>query len=1517
MSETPPHSPEESQPQPAPRKRNRRWLKVVGVLFVLLILLIVLLPTIASTGFVRGRVLGIVNDSLNGKLDISDWSIGWTSGVKAKGIRVVDTQGGELFAGEATTEVSLLKAITGTIDLGKTELKGKFHIKVDENGKTNLDDLVKPSDTQPTEGPTSIPNIQGQVLAQIEGQIDQAGAPTVYVQTAKVTADIQDINKPISPQMLLEMRVGDGPVGKVTVDATVDAVENNQLNLEKLAADAKVNISGIDLSAANPFLASAQTVLAGVANGAITVKTEGLTRPFAEGQIDVTGLAVSGDALKGDRLDLGKLSIPIKVIADATDPANARIKIEKLRAEIPQGFIDIAGDFTQKSLEKLGANEAPGENGWFSATVALTDAAALVKQLPNTLPLQQGASVTSGKFSAVTNITLRPGDVVQKTRIDLQAAGTNSGKPIAIEPISISLDSTYLPKTDMLKGLKDIALVLKSDFAGIAGGGASLSKLQLNGKFDLARLREQLAQFVDLQQTSFSGTGDFSIATTGDVSSPGGILKANVVMNINGINVTLPDVPPLKYEKVTLGANADVIADANSIVRAIQTASVSFQTVEGGMPIIELAGSVNGVDLQTQSVQRFELSKLTVSDLAKAQTQADPFLPASFHDLGIRIVAGQVYSNVMGSFDGKMRTVRLEKPLEVSLPGLEINKTEPSGKVIKLLQKEKLYFAAQGNVSLPADGSIGANLTTLNLNSSSKLFALSKGDGELILKQASNGAISGKGTINLAANLKTLSDLLAAVSGTTSDQLRSGLLTAVLSLNKADSPQTVLKLDGTISDLSVATIDPRTPIEKETIQLAVSAISPDDLSGIKDLNVSLNGAWLSAAIKKGQVNLSGSTWDMLQSAEITVSSPDLGKVQQVVNALLPPAAAKATEGEPVLEPLMVHSGRMDIAASVMRDAAKQTTSIRVPTMTIANLALMRGPQSYAFDQSKPISFVFNADLVTAGEAVRSLNVTELKGDLQVAQLGMSEPISITDLSSATPSARGTVTLDAPLEKLTPLLAVLQGGEQLPYLGNLALVQKLSTQSDVISLQGGIKVVDFKVLDATDRRTAVFTEPQITIDNAISVNLTSSDATIQKLVFDMVQSKAVGMAVRGGVRDWAVQRQLQDVKLDLSYDLEKIWPIVKPMLAPETQQELKDLKVSGKYTKPFHLRGSFPANDAKGRTLAFNESIKFLAGDGSISVDLLDAMGLNIQKLEIPILLEKGQVAILTTDRKRPAPAACNGGTLDLGEITIDLSADEPRAWMAKNQKLLRNVTINPLLGDSLGKYVNPVFANSQRAAGLLDVTVEYCKGVALLEKWQTEQSGSARIVFSLSDMDIANPLGSMMLGQLGSVSGIAKFSKEQADTFKGQIKDAVVTLDKGRTTQDVTLSLTAVDPTTVKPGETPRTTVLPLGFQGNIRLNDLSQNLNVSIPTALLVGLGNTSDLAKVMSQAFPSGIPISLKGTTVAPKVDLGNFAQRFMEGQIKSGLTGQGGLLDNLLGGKRKDSRDGEKSETETKKK
>src|SRR5205085_748292 len=105
----------------------------------------------------------------------------------------------------------------------------------------------------------------------------------------------------------------------------------------------------------------------------------------------------------------------------------------------------------------------------------------------------------------------------------------------------------------------------------------------------------------------------------------------------------------------------------------------------------------------------------------------------------------------------------------------------------------------------------------------------------------------------------------------------------------------------------------------------------------------------------------------------------------------------------------------------------------------------------------------------------------------------------------------------------------------------------------------------------------------------------------------------------------------------------------------------------------------------------------------------------------------------------------------------------------------------------------------------------------------------------------------------------------------------------GHTTQDVTMNL--VDPgvsATDSAGRVGKPVVMPLTFQGDINLVNLKELLRVSLPPQLVAKFIPDRKIKDGIVQAFPGGIPITMKGTTTKPEVDIGDVGKRIGEGLL-----------------------------------
>jgi hypothetical protein len=349
---------------------------------------------------------------------------------------------------------------------------------------------------------------------------------------------------------------------------------------------------------------------------------------------------------------------------------------------------------------------------------------------------------------------------------------------------------------------------------------------------------------------------------------------------------------------------------------------------------------------------------------------------------------------------------------------------------------------------------------------------------------------------------------------------------------------------------------------------------------------------------------------------------------------------------------------------------------------------------------------------------------------------------------------------------------------------------------------------------------------------------------------------------------------------MDYDLAKLWPAIQPMIG----DKYKTVKTAGQFKKQFNITGSYPANQPS--TVA----IKGLHVDGDLAVGSFDYDGLNLQNFILPLALDNGKLVTVYANKpagqNTAAPAVANGGTLDIGNLTIDLTQSPPRLTVPANKVLITHLTINPLFADSyLGKILNnPAFIGAKEATGLLDLTMLDCNNLPLgdlLTQAVPANTGTAHVKYSLTDVTISSPLTSDLLPVLKQ----AKFDLNA--------KDATVAIAKGMCVEHMSLA----------------TGPYAMDIDGTVRLSDKAMvplNLGVG-PLAVMVEKSGVHD--KNVLKVLPDRVVFPFKGTMDRFKLDTGPFAKELADASVKAaangllggdknnnGDNGLGGLLDKL---------------------
>jgi hypothetical protein len=1491
--------------QPTPKRKRRRWPWVILIIFLILIALIALAPTIAGTAPVRSFIVGKINQNINGSAEIGDLSLSWFSPTSITGVKVYDANKRLILdIPKIKLGISVLGAIRQNFALGDDNQidVASFVLHVDDDGKTNLQQLVKTepsapkskekSENEKVSQPTKIPNVSGKFAVNFQGTVESSG-PAVNVRASSATLAIDDINKPIAESVKLVYQIGDGENSTVQADGTIGAIQNNIVDIDKLTADQKLVLNKVDFAVADPFLKSLgpDTKLAGLADGSVDIKAQGITGISASGQINVNNLLFAGGPLApGDKIQTN-LIVPISITRTVIDSSTTKIKIDKLNLQTPQATVAVSGEVTQESLTNIANHQAPGSEGNLAVNIDVTGLADLLSQIGHTLKVQQDVKITGGSAHEELAMAIHKDDFVVSQKLNASIEGTRAnGQPIKPQPISFNAQTTVTPNGKPVPVLRDIQIAWSSSFATIDGGG-SLAKLSINSKFDLSKLRTELAQFVDLGNLQMQGNGDFNFTTNGDVSDQNAPITASANLNLQNVKVSGVASQEATQENLALLAKADLIRSNNSVTR-IDNANLTIISGDSSAPLIDIAAT-GKADLAAKTGS-FDLSKCTISDLKKLQDQYGGFIPA-LATQKIQIDSGAFYASAAGTFDDK--TLKFTKPAGFSLGGFAVSR---DGR--KILNREVIRASVDGSCSATS-----VELTEFSIAAESKLFNISK-SGDAPLKISLAKSIQGSGAIAYSADLKRLSDIAQAFGGqiATADQpqLRSGQLQGTIDLAKAE--KTTIKLDSQINGLTVFA-NGANALDNQQVTMSLQADADDSANAIT-ASGKINSAFAQATLSNVKISPAAGMWDQLSSANVDATA-DVAKLYTLANSVMPATAttqpivktSRKTKSAAVVTdqqaPLQVTSGSASLKLALSRDTSQKITTINVSDCRITNLAIARDKQIYRFDPSAPITATFAA-AIKADQKIDSVSITDLSADLGVAKISMPDKIVAANLQS-TPDIQGSVKIEGSLNGargLAPLLNVVQGSA-FPYAGDFVAVQKVTKQANGFSLDGTASATKFQVIQNSK---PVFSEDKVDIVDKVDVDPNTKTATVQSFTLNMAQSQALGVKFTGQIIDWENVRTIKGVnsdkaQLDLTYDLEKLWPIIEPMLSPEMQQQYKDLKIRGKYAETFTIWGAYPQSDQT------NVSMAMLNANGTLALDFLDLpQGLTVENFVLPFSMTKGlvktaaapaadnrklQSAIPTTSPIIATTALCNGGALNLDNIGLDMRSADPLLSIGRKHWLLRDVKLNPVLADTLG-HGNLLFKDANEASGDLDVQIVECKNVPLGDLLKKSPTAQAQIVFNVDNLQLDGPVPQVM-GQVLNLGG---------NGIRGNIKNGTLSLNNGMAQTDFAVLLAQTQQVKSKnAGDNPRTveTNLPLSFKGGVVLaSGALKDFFVNIPSELI----NDRIGGKNIRQALPAGIAVPITGTTDHFKIDIAGAVAKSVGNSILKGGGGDQDVLQNL---------------------
>jgi len=1335
-------TPEQRSAAPTQRHPRRRWILIsLAALAGLVLLLVIFAPTIASTGAVRSFILGKVNDNLNGTVAVDDWSLGWFTGLSAQGVVVRDDAGNEVARlASLRTGLSVWEVVRGAFHLDDVTIDGlQLNLSRDESGELNIARLAKQdSDTTPTDEPARLPDLRGRITitnsgaTYIEPGMDQ---PARFTLAGDVT--ITDINAPIEHDLQITTQLADGRPGRLYLTGRMPIARDNQIHIDLSQLRQRVRLENIELAAIAGFIPPdvGVSTLTGAASGDVSISG-------AEQSVDVaatlrtSGFAFGGAILDGDvyRSSALNIELPATTVhlpADGQSFQQARFAIgqgsegQQLRIALDQGQVLIRGDVRGESLLRLAQNLAPGAPG--SAHLSLDlDLGALAEQLPHLLEVKEDLRQIQGHLNAVVELAMTEQQATPRIEVnlrDISALNTRTGQTVRIQPITLTATATSLGGGGAVPDIRNIRIALDTGDGGFAKAdiqGPNLGSIRGELTASLDRLQNELSQFVGLGDLRLAGALTTRISTQGDLAQPGSTAVLNVVTTFNNLHIAgLDAIPPIDQQELQLTLIGNLYRGdrGEPMLRRIRGAVATLRTGSAQDPAvdIELAGEIDfrptagGVTVEAPNwqVRRF------VIDLPKAQRDSSA-LQQMLADRQIAIPSGRFTLEAHGSYTGNTLSLA---DLRFTTNELTLATTEG----VNIVESLTTTLATAGSIAL-GDDATRILLSRLELSEPRNYLALRKTSrGDLAITLPAGGGFAAAGQVRADVSLGMIAGIVRALQTDSGDDsalpIRRGFATATLNFD-ADNGQT--RFDTNLAVRNLVLLARGQPLEEQSLELAMAGTATADLSDVRFSNLKLTSPRVSAEFADLRLALAdhGDTappWAAILSARAVIDVPDAGYAWALMEAFAPPVVPQ--EGK--APPLQLTAG--SLAARIELSQQDGRLRVNVSELTTSDLAFARGDVKHVM---QPVRVVANTELRPSEDGtLAGLILDALDVQLGFAQVQAVEPVRISGLEPGmAPDVAGRIRASGELEPTFVLLNALSGSSEPPaYAGRFEITQQFKTQNQTVAAALEATITGLRAL--AENSAAI--EDELRLASQIELDMQAEALTLRELTLAMPKTSAIGLSGGGTIRQFRTDRQL-DLRFDLSYDAERLWQVIYPMLSATTRAEMADARIFGTEKQTIVIGGSYPADKP------FNEAIRTVTASGAISLKTFQATGWDIRELAVPFKLENGRLQIQHAPQTPGQPyrwtAQLNGGRLNLALIQVDLSSDVLRVTTPENYKLIVDASLNPVLADKwFGRFINPMLANAEQARGRVDVIIVRCENLSLEQFATLGEAGDARI----------------------------------------------------------------------------------------------------------------------------------------------------------------------------------------------
>ena len=1427
----------------APPRKRRRWLRWLIVLLVLLAVLLAAAPSLLSTNAAVGFVTDLVNDRIQGRIEIDELSLGWFTPGEVRGLRVIDAAGKEVLRVEsARLSGGLARRIANgeAFDLIEVD-SARVILQKTADGEYSLLKALSAREGEQDEEEDEEEN-DGRP-SQVRGRILLRNASVVLVQLDGRRYELSQINCRIDLDTL------DRIAGELSLQPTGGGTLSADFKLSQLTRDGKLRLDGLtgrltvktdgraDLAPLGEFALTGQRLAGKLSVRADVSFTEG--RPEGDFDVNVAGLqAARGPSDIVTPIDVrltGRSAIAGKIVSGAIDLTSQCGRVGGAfrfdTSDIPKGLSAKQILATVLEGKPLGLPEfSLDANGQI-------DLPQLARAVPALLQIRPDVTVTAGMVR-IEGVSVRGGaSPSSRGRITLTDLTARRGpREIRWRPTVVQFDAEIVPG----KGLATRVLRAESGFGSlnVSGTPAAFDGVY---RLDLKALHEQVGDIFDLGPIALAGSAAgklsggiekdehlrarFDSALTSlsyreDGPADRGALdvRLNAALNATA-DISLAED---RYES-RFDANVTSLAASQGpteLVRPVDlrltgNALLAGKALQGWLSLNGPFGRLDGA-LSYDTDQRFP--EITGQRILAAVLEGKPLgLPGIALDANGQIDLPQLARTVPALL--KLRpdvtivggTIRLE---DCQLRG----GPAPAGHGrlaladLTVRRDQRIIQLPPATANFDAEIVPGKGLTIRAMNAESSFGEFRAGGSPEGFKATWGVELAG-----LYVQLHKIFEmgqtgLIGAAEGT---------LTAAVGKGR--------RLHGSL-DASLQSVVYRQSTGKLVVDSA-SLTGRGELSyaDAKDIRLAVTDGKLNVddellATAGGSFRLSHDAFDLRLAVQRCLLA-DLARRGKVLGegrleGLTGDAIGEMTIGRASADKPLTAAGQLTVREPKWDGNSISDQDIR---LILANARLTPQTGALAVDEIR----------LTSDPATLTANGVDVRFDKELR-------------------LAGKVDLAADLARCFALAARFRGQEKpTPISGRLTWSGRAATAAGITDLSGQGQIADAVVGPADKTAKAVrlgrvaFRQEARIDAKAETIDLKAVELTSEPLT--LRAAGTIGQYRTG---------QVLDISGHYRGDWDRLIAVLHA-LAPETA----DAVLAGPVESDFRLTG--PA-----RRPTLRPAYRDVQGNTAVGWASARLAGFELGRAELPMQFADGKFHVPLTD------IDANGGTVRVG-ATVDLRPETPLLQMPGRTTVLQNVPVNPEVAEKLLTRFNPIFGQLVGLDGNVTLTVQDLE-LPLGPEIKTAGAGTGRL--DLSEMNV-RPGG--LMAALLALGGIAE-NKTQIMEVRGadfEIKDGGIQYEH--------FAL-------VFNGD------FDLEFRGVVRFDDaLDLAVTVPVRAALLEKLGVTGRVADYARMLEGARIEIPIVGTRLSARPDLTRIDVRPLIKKAVEALISEeaGSLLDGFL--------------------